>query len=446
MLLATVVSLLPIRCNLNPHLGARNQLRRERPLERDCLGPGGWMKWGLRTAHPLSRLTEVPTCTEGIGTGNSMYTSLPQGGSPFPGSVQDPGLHVWRVEKLKPVPVARENQGIFFSGDSYLVLHNGPEELSHLHLWIGKEAGGRVGGVAQAGGGVSGAGASPPGQQSSRDEQGACAVLAVHLNTLLGERPVQHREVQGNESDLFMSYFPRGLKYQEGGVESAFHKTSPGATAAPIKKLYQVKGKKNIRATERALSWDSFNTGDCFILDLGPNIFTWCGGKSNILERNKARDLALAIRDSERQGKAQVEIVTDGEEPAEMIQVLGPKPALKEGNPEEDLTADRTNAQAAALYKVSDATGQMNLTKVADSSPFALELLLSDDCFVLDNGLCGKIYIWKGRKANEKERQAALQVAEDFISRMRYAPNTQVEILPQGRESPIFKQFFKDWK
>lgn len=35
-----------------------------------------------------------------------------------------------------------------------------------------------------------------------------------------------------------------------------------------------------------------------------------------------------------------------------------------------------------------------------------------------------------GRKANEKERQAALQVAEDFISRMRYAPNTQVRRRP----------------
>lgn len=226
---------------------------------------------------------------------NSMYTPIPQSGSPFPASVQDPGLHIWRVEKLKPVPIARENHGVFFSGDSYLVLHNGPEEASHLHLWIG--------------------------QQSSRDEQGACAVLAVHLNTLLGERPVQHREVQGNESDLFMSYFPQGLKYREGGVESAFHKTTSGTTPAAIRKLYQVKGKKNIRATERALSWDSFNTGDCFILDLGQNIFAWCGGKSNILERNKARDLALAIRDSERQGKAQVEIITDGEEPAEMIQV-----------------------------------------------------------------------------------------------------------------------------
>ena len=173
---------------------------------------------------------------------NSMYSPIPQS-SPFPPTVKLPGLHIWRVEKLKPVPVAPENYGIFFSGDSYLVLHNGPEELSHLHLWIG--------------------------QQSSRDEQGGCAILAVHLNTLLGERPVQHRESQGNESDLFMSYFPHGLKYQEGGVESAFHKTSPGTTLAAIKKLYQVKGKKNIRATERMLSWDSFNTGDCFILDLG---------------------------------------------------------------------------------------------------------------------------------------------------------------------------------
>lgn len=59
-------------------------------------------------------------------------------GSPFPGLVRSPGLHIWRVEKLKPVPVARENQGIFFSGDSYLVLYNGLEEFSHLHMWIGR--------------------------------------------------------------------------------------------------------------------------------------------------------------------------------------------------------------------------------------------------------------------------------------------------------------------
>ncbi|KAL1768290.1 macrophage-capping protein [Sigmodon hispidus] len=361
-----------------------------------------------------------------------MHSHIYQRGSPFPPSFQDAGLHIWRLEQLKPKPVAPENYGIFFSGDAYLVLHNGPEEVSHLHLWIG--------------------------QQSSQDEQGACAVLAVHLNLLLGERPVQHREVQGNESDLFMSYFPHGLKYQEGGVESAFHKTTSEDTPEEIKRLYHVKGKKNIRATERALSWDSFNTGDCFILDLGQNIFAWYGEKSNILERNKARDLALAIRDSERQGKAQVHIVTDGEEPPEMTKVLGPKPALEEGNPEEDLTADKTNAQAAVLYKIPRTIHltevsefnpfgyYLNLAKVADSSPFAFELLTPKECFILDNGLCGKIYIWKGQKANKNEQQAALQLADRFISQMKYSPNTQVEILPQGRETPIFKQFFKDWK
>lgn len=68
------------------------------------------------------------------------------------------------------------------------------------------------------------------GQQSSRDEQGACAVLAVHLNTLLGERPVQHREVQGNESDLFMSYFPQGLKYR---VRSSSKSSFPWLLSQP---------------------------------------------------------------------------------------------------------------------------------------------------------------------------------------------------------------------
>lgn len=254
---------------------------------------------------------------------------------------------------------------------------------------------------------------------------------------------MQHREVQGNESDLFMSYFPQGLKYREGGVESAFHKTTSGTTPAAIRKLYQVKEEEHPCDREGSELGQLQHWG---LLHPGP-------GSEHLLCLVWWQVQHPGAQQGERPGpghpgqraagKAQVEIITDGEEPAEMIQVLGPKPALKEGNPEEDITADQTNAQAAALYKVSDATGQMNLTKVADSSPFASELLIPDDCFVLDNGLCGKIYIWKGRKANEKERQAALQVADGFISRMRYSPNTQVEILPQAERVPS-QAVFKD--
>lgn len=53
---------------------------------------------------------------------------------------------------------------------------------------------------------------------------------------------------------------------QEGGVESAFRRSQ---TSGTVHRLYQIKGKRNIRAKEVPLSWSSFNKGDCFILDLG---------------------------------------------------------------------------------------------------------------------------------------------------------------------------------
>jgi len=52
-------------------------------------------------------------------------------------------------------------------------------------------------------------------------------------------------------------------------VDSAFKSAQHSAGPGPVHRLYQVKGRRNIRATERDLSWASFNTGDCFILDLG---------------------------------------------------------------------------------------------------------------------------------------------------------------------------------
>lgn len=128
------LSLLPFLLkNCPPHSFPHAHTTVPRPPRSSPVSAWAHSSWALATTTPL-----LPSCS----------------GSPFPASVQDPGLHVWRVEKLKPVPVARESQGVFFSGDSYLVLHNGPEELSHLHLWIGKEAAGQAGGVAPAGAGA----------------------------------------------------------------------------------------------------------------------------------------------------------------------------------------------------------------------------------------------------------------------------------------------------
>uniref|UniRef100_A0A673FG78 Macrophage-capping protein-like n=1 Tax=Sinocyclocheilus rhinocerous TaxID=307959 RepID=A0A673FG78_9TELE len=231
-------------------------------------------------------------------------------------------------------------------------------------------------------------------QKSSRDEQVACAMLATQLDNFLGGDPVQHRQVQGYESPEFMNLFPRGVSYKEGGVESGFRRTQSGS--GPVQRLYQIKGKRNIRAKEVGLSWQSFNKGDCFILDLGETIVSWIGSQANIFEKQKVREIAALIRDTERHGKAQITNISEGEETQEMLQVLGPVPELKESTPEEDSQADASNI--ASLYKVSDATGSMKLTKVSEKSPFAKDLLVRDDCFILDNGANGKIFVWKGKK------------------------------------------------
>lgn len=38
----------------------------------------------------------------------------------------------------------------------------------------------------------------------------------------------------------------------------------------------------------------------------------------------------------------------------------------------------------------------MSVSLVADENPFAQEALKSEDCFILDHGTDGKIYVWKG--------------------------------------------------
>ena len=56
----------------------------------------------------------------------------------FGPDAREPGLKVWRVEKMKAVPLEPSEVGAFFNGDSYLVLENRGEEGADLHMWIGE--------------------------------------------------------------------------------------------------------------------------------------------------------------------------------------------------------------------------------------------------------------------------------------------------------------------
>ncbi|XP_055738823.1 gelsolin-like [Salvelinus fontinalis] len=330
---------------------------------------------------------------------------------------KEKGLQVWRIENMDLKPVPKALHGNFYTGDAYLLLYTTAAPSYYIHMWMGDEC--------------------------SQDERGAAAIFSTQLDDFLGGGPVQFREVQNNESITFLGYFKSGIKYKQGGVASGFQHVVTNDMS--VKRLLHIKGRRTIRATEVVLSWASFNQGDCFIVDLGKDIYQWCGSESNRFERLKASQVAIDIRDNERNGRAKLHMVEDGAEPQELTEALGPKPSIPPGTPDDE-KVDTSNRKKGALYMISDASGSMKSSVVASSSPFKQAMLTAEECYILDNGVDKNVFVWKGPKANAAERKAAMSAAQQFIKEKGYSDKTQIQVLPAGGETTLFKQFFSDWK
>uniref|UniRef100_A0A8C1CST5 Advillin n=1 Tax=Cyprinus carpio carpio TaxID=630221 RepID=A0A8C1CST5_CYPCA len=326
-------------------------------------------------------------------------------------------------QKMDLVLVPENVHGQFYESDCYLLLSTrkgGKSAYYDIHYWIGS--------------------------MSTLDEQGAAAVYAIQLDEFLGCSPVQYREVQHHESSIFCGYFKQGIIYKSGGVSSGMNHVE--TNTYNIQRLLHVKGKRKVTGTEVEMSWNSFDTGSVFLLDLGKTVIQWNGPESNRQERLKGMMLAKDIRDRERGGRAEIGVIEGDAEASSpslmevMKSILGERPSkLPSGTPDE--ITDQEQMSKLTLYHVSDAKGAMNITEIA-SSPLTQDMLNHDDCYILDQG--GRsIFVWKGKTANKAERQAAMTRALEFIKLKGYPLTTKVEAISDGGESALFKQLFKSW-
>jgi gelsolin len=184
-----------------------------------------------------------------------------QGEAAWQGMGQKPETKIWRIEKFQVVPWPRDKYGEFHKGDSYLVLNtykDGTSDALHhdIHMWIGSE--------------------------SSQDEYGTAAYKMVEADDFLGGTPVQHRQIQGHETNQFLAYFD-AIEYLDGGIESGFRHVEPDEEH-PV--LFRVKGTKKKRTlTQVPVSKSSLNDGDSFILCAGKaKVWCWHGQKVSFVE------------------------------------------------------------------------------------------------------------------------------------------------------------------
>lgn len=336
-----------------------------------------------------------------------------------------PGLQIWRIEKLQ-VKASMTPPGTFYNADSYICLNTYKKkdqegkELDKLcwdiHFWLGTD--------------------------TSQDEAGTAAYKTVELDDFLGGEPVQHREVSGFESRLFMSYFDAlgGVRLLDGGIESGFNHVKPEEFRP---RLLHLKGAKTVRVVEVPLTYDSLNNNDVFILDAGMKIFQFQGKKAGKQERSRAGMLCRAI-DDERKGKPDVFVYTQGD--SDELEFFCNFPGYEEGKVPEISTEASDDASwekdtTKKLLQLSDAEGKINFTDVTPASgKITRDLLKTDDVFIFDIG--HEVIAWVGKGASEKENKSALQYAADYLKTSGKPVQMSVSKIFEGSENNTFRSAF----
>jgi hypothetical protein len=323
-------------------------------------------------------------------------------------------VDVWRIESFDKVPWPETLFGQFFGGDSFLVLYTyvpagrSAEEYI-LYIWQGRE--------------------------SSVDEKGASALLAVALDDEYGGKPVQVRVEQGKEPDHMVMLFQGKMVIHKGGKASGFkNRAAEDTYDTDGVSLFHVRG-NGTRATTRAVQVEEearqLNSGDAFILLTPGQMWVWYGGGASSEERSIAKSTAMSM--VQDRDLAELE---EGREPAAFWEALaGGKQPYAQWSTAEPPKQPR-------LFHCTNFGGTFRVAELVDYSQDDLD---PDDICLLDT--YAELYVWVGDGANEEEKRGSAEVARRYI---HGAPDGRDPACPiitvaQGSEPLMFTCHFLGW-
>jgi len=314
------------------------------------------------------------------------------------------------------VPWPKDKFGSFFSGDSYIVLNTykkkGSDALAwEVHFWLGKH--------------------------TTQDKAGTAAYKTVELDDKIatyGGHAAQHREVQGHESHLFLSYFNDHIILMEGGTEGGFRHTEPEKYDP---RLLHFKGKKKIRTTQVDLKRESLNSSDVFVLDLGLKIYQFNGAKSTPMERSKAAQWCIQV-EKERNGLAKHSVLDETQKdiPSDFWQPLGGAGAIAASDPDPP-NEEEPHPDHKTLFKLE---GEDKFTQLAVGRDVKKSFLQSNDILILDTR--AEVFCWVGKHAAVDNKKHALQYAQKYVTVHNKPVFIHISRILEGGEGDHFLHHF----
>ncbi|KAK4709838.1 hypothetical protein R3W88_004351 [Solanum pinnatisectum] len=333
----------------------------------------------------------------------------------FQGAGQKAGIEIWRIEKLSPVAFPKSSHGKFYTGDSYIILKTSASKsgaLRHdIHYWLGAD--------------------------TSQDEAGAAAIKTIELDAALGGRAVQYREVQGHETEKFLSYFKPCIIPLKGGIASGFKHVEEEEYKNC---LYICQGKHVVHVKEVPFARSSLNHDDIFILDTKSKIFQFNGSNSSIQERAKALEVVQYIKDTYHDGKCDVAAIEDGKlmadaETGEFWGFFGGFAPLPRKTTRDE--AKNIDTVPTRLYRV-----QKGQAEPVEIESLTRELLDTNGCYIVDCGI--EVFVWMGRNTSLDERKTASGAADELLLGLD-RPKCHVVRVIEGFETVMFRSKFDSW-
>ncbi|XP_068565651.1 supervillin a isoform X3 [Cebidichthys violaceus] len=214
-------------------------------------------------------------------------------------------------------------------------------------------------------------------------------------------------------------------------------------SAVPYKKLMllQVKGRRHVQTRLVEPRASSLNSGDCFLLVTPHLCFIWTGEFANVIEKNKASELANFIQRKRDLG-CRANYVQDIEEGVgthshaakDFWKILGGQSSYQSaGTPDEDELYEGAIVETNCIYRLMD-------DKLVPDDDFwakvpRCSLLNPKEVLVFDFG--SEMYIWHGKEVTLAQRKVAFQLAKHLWNGTFDYTNCDINPLDPGECNPL---------